>query len=376
MIGAPRVLVAPDKFKGSATAAEVAGALARGIGRVRPDAAVTALPVADGGDGTLSAALAAGWDRVAVVATGPTGQQVPTAYARRGTAAVVEMADACGLERLPDGRLDASGSSSRGLGDVVRAALDDGCRDLVLGIGGSASTDGGTGFLAALGLRAVDARGDVVVTGGGLGTVTGIDDSRRHPALGEARFTVACDVDNPLVGARGAAAVFGPQKGAGPSAVERLDAGLAHWADVVSGATGHDDRAAPGAGAAGGVGFAAIALLGAGLRPGIDLVLDLIGFDDHLDGADLVVTGEGSLDDQSLHGKAPVGVSRRAAAAGVRTVAVCGRRALRDEALREAGIEAAYALLDLEPDAARCIADPLPLLTRTGESIARDHLHR
>ncbi|GAA1477032.1 glycerate kinase [Nocardioides aestuarii] len=374
MSGAPRVLVAPDKFKGSATAAEVSAALARGVGRVRPDVDVTLLPVADGGDGTLAAALAGGWDRVDVTATGPTGGQVTTGYARRGTTAVVEMADACGLERLPERRLDAEGSSSRGLGDVVRAALDAGCREIVLGIGGSASTDGGTGFLAALGLRALDARGDEVVTGGKLASITGIDTSRRHPALAATRFTVACDVDNPLVGARGAAAVFGPQKGAGTAAVRQLDGGLVHWADVVGGETGHDHRAAPGAGAAGGVGFAAIALLDAELRPGIDLVLDLVGFDDHLDGAALVVTGEGSLDDQSLHGKAPVGVSRRAATAGVRTVAVCGRCALTAEALRGAGIEAAYALLDVEPDVERCIAEPLPLLERTGASIARDHL--
>lgn len=185
---------------------------------------------------------------------------------------------------------------------------------------------------------------------------------------------MACDVDNPLLGARGAAAVYGPQKGAGPADVARLEDALARWADVVGATTGQDLRDAAGAGAAGGVGFAALAVLGAELRPGIDLVLDLVGFDEAVAGCDLVVTGEGALDEQSLNGKAPIGVSTRARAAGAEVVAVCGQLSLDDAALHGAGIAAAYALTEVEPDVATCIREPAPILERLGERIAGRHL--
>ena len=195
-----------------------------------------------------------------------------------------------------------------------------------------------------------------------------------HPALAEAEIVIACDVDNPLVGDRGAAAIYGPQKGASPNDVARLDGALAQWADAVQAATGTDHRAAPGAGAAGGVGFAAIAVLGATLRPGIDLMLDLVGFHRHLAGAALVITGEGSLDEQTLHGKAPAGVAAAAVSAGIPVVAVCGRNLLTADQLQAAGITAAYSLLDIEPDPARCMAQAAPLLEQLGETIARNHL--
>lgn len=375
MSGTPRVLLAPDKFKGSVPASGVADAVGRGIRSVLPEAEVVALPVADGGDGTLDAALAAGFTRVPVTVAGPTGEPVATAYARQGSTAVVEMADACGLGRLPGGRPSPLTASSTGLGEVVRAALDAGCEEIVLGIGGSASTDGGAGMLAALGVRWVDRTGGSVAPGGaGLAGLAGVDLSGLHRGVGTARFVVASDVDNPLLGEKGAAAVYGPQKGATATDVAELDAALAHLADVAARELGVDHRAEPGAGAAGGVGFAALAVLGATLRPGIDLMLDLVGFDRHLPGSSLVVTGEGSLDEQSLHGKAPVGVARRAARLAVPVVAVCGRRTLTDEALREAGIDTAYALLDLEPDPDVCIREPEPLLVRLGDALARAHL--
>jgi glycerate kinase len=367
---APRVLLAPDKFKGTLSAEEVAGALAEGVRRVRPDAAIDCLPVADGGDGTLDAAVASGFDRVAVTVSGPTGQPVATSYARRGGTAVVEMADACGLVRLPDG-LAPMTATSRGLGEVMAAALDAGCRELVVGIGGSASTDGGAGLLAALGAVASPALAD---GGAGLADVGSLDLGGLRPALEQARVVVACDVDNPLTGPDGAAAVYGPQKGATAEQVAELDAHLGHWADVLARATGADRRDAPGAGAAGGVGFALVAALGADLRPGIDLMLDLLGFGDRLAGVDLVVTGEGSLDAQSLRGKAPVGVATAARRVGVPVVAVCGRRQLGDAELHAAGIEGAHALLDLEPDVATCLREPGRLLVELGEQIAREHL--
>ncbi|SHN50253.1 glycerate kinase [Geodermatophilus obscurus] len=372
----PRVFVAPDKFKGSLTATEVAAAVARGLSAGRSDVEVSCLPVADGGDGTLAAALAAGFEAVPVTATGPTGEPVETAYARLGDVAVVEMAAVSGLAQLPGGRPAARTATSRGTGEVVAAALAAGARRVVLGIGGSATTDGGAGLLQALGAELLDADGAPVGPGGaGLERLARVDVSGVTAALGGAEVVVACDVDNPLTGASGAAAVYGPQKGADPDDVAYLDRCLTRLADAVGDATGQDLRDEPGAGAAGGVGFAALAVLGAQLRPGIDLLLDLLGFERLVAGADLVVVGEGSLDEQSLRGKAPVGVARRARAAGVPVVvAVCGRRDLADAALREAGIDAAAALTDLEPDPERCMAEAGPLLERLAQHVAAEHL--
>ena len=368
-----RVVIASDKFKGSLTAAQVAARVAAGLARAAPGAEVVEVPVADGGDGTLEAAVEAGYRRVPVRAEGPTGEQVETAYAERDGVAVVELADVSGLGRLPGGRLAARTASSYGTGQVIRAALDAGCRRVVLGIGGSAGTDGGAGLVEALGGRLAGAHGGEVGRGGAaLAAVRTLDLAGLHPALGTAEVVVASDVDNPLLGPRGAAAVYGPQKGASPADVADLDAALAGWADAVREATGRDEAATPGAGAAGGVGFAALAVLGATLRPGIDLVLDLVGFGAALPGAGLVITGEGSLDRQTLHGKAPAGVAAAARAAGIPVVAVAGRRLLSPSELAPAGILAAYALTDLEPDPERCMAEAGPLLERLAERVAAD----
>jgi glycerate kinase len=375
MTAMPRVLVAPDKFKGSLPASGVAEAVAAGVRRHRPDAEIVTLPVADGGDGTLEAALANGFERVDVVVSGPTGEPVSTAYARRGDTAVVEMADACGLSRLPGGTLQPLTASSRGLGEAVAFALDAGCREIVIGIGGSASTDGGAGLVSALGAVLLDESGAELPDGGAaLARLHELDLTGLHPTLHDAKLVVACDVDNPLTGPRGAAGVYGPQKGLIGDDVPSVDAALARWADLVAQVTGADRRDAPGAGAAGGVGFATVALLGAELRPGIRLMLDLLGFEDAVGGCDLVVTGEGSLDEQSLHGKAPVGVAQAAAGHGVPVVAVCGRRLLDFDALEAAGISAAYALLDIEPDTETCMREPAPLLEALGERIAARHV--
>jgi len=282
----------------------------------------------------------------------------------------------CGLERLPGGELAPMDASSFGVGEVMRAALADGANELVLAVGGSASTDGGAGMLQALGAQVLGPRGEPLGRGGGaLGDVTELDLSGLvlsglDPAAGAAQVTLAVDVQNPLTGPDGAAAVFGPQKGATPEQVTRLDDALRRWAGLVAGATGHDWSQAPGAGAAGGVGFAALAVLGAQQRSGIDMILDLVGFDVALDGADLVVTGEGSLDTQSLAGKAPVGVARAAAARGIPVVAVAGRSTLTPEQARAAGITAIHPLSGLEPDLARSMAGAAALLER----IARDQL--
>jgi glycerate 2-kinase len=440
-----RVLVAPDKFKGSLTAREVAARVAAGIGAEAPGVEVVQVPVADGGDGTLDAAVAAGFTRVEVTAHGPTGEPVTTAFAARDGVAVVEMADVSGLALLMPDRLDALNASSYGTGEVIRAALDHGCREIMLGIGGSASTDGGAGMVAALGARLSDADGREVGPGGAaLAGLARLDLAGLHPALAETRVVVASDVDNPLLGPNGAAAVYGPQKGASEADVEVLDRALARWADVVeaavadtalaaaagagaaggaapaepaaagAGAAAAEPAAAraavpvaaagavaagaaaagsavagavaagaaavpalrdrPGAGAAGGVGFGAMAVLGAELASGIGLVLDLVGFTEHLPGAALVVTGEGSLDAQTLSGKAPAGVAAAAVEAGIPVVTVSGRVALSADQLDGAGIRRAYALTDLESDPERCFTEAGPLLEQLARTLANDWL--
>ena len=373
-----RIVIAPDKFKGSLPAAQVAAAITAGLRAVCPGAELVTIPVADGGEWTLDAAVASGFERVPVTAAGPTGDPVQASYARRGEVAVVELACVCGLARLPGGRLEPLTASSFGAGEVLRAALEAGARRIILGVGGSASTDGGADLLQALGARVLDAQGEQIGLGLGVGAalrdVASLDLAGLHPALRAAVIILAADVDNPLTGPDGAAEVYGPQKGASPAEVAVLADGLRRWAAVVAAATGADWSQAPGSGAAGGVGFAARAVLAAQLRPGIGLVLELAGFDAALAGADLVITGEGSLDRQSLAGKATVGVARAAARLGVPVVAVAGRSTLTAAELAAAGIAAVYPLSGLEPDPERCRAEAGPLLRRVGQMIARDRL--
>ena len=369
------VVIAPDKFKGSLTAAQVADHVAAGLRRHEPTVDVRLAPVADGGDGTLEALAASGFRLVPVVVSGPTGQPVDAAFARRGEMAVVELAEASGLRRLPGGRPDPMQASSRGTGEQVRAALDQGCRQIVLGLGGSAGTDGGAGMLQALGVRLLDADGRDLPPGGeALRDLDAVDLDGLDPRLAGTAVILASDVDNPLLGVHGAAQVYGPQKGATPEQVVVLDAALRRWGEILGAATGRDLATAAGAGAAGGVGFAALSLLDAEIRPGIDVVLDLIGFDDLLSDAQLVITGEGSLDLQSLRGKAPVGVARAAARRGVTTIAVAGRCSLSPEQLISADLQAAYPLSGLEPDPATCMRDAGRLLEELAATVVDRHL--
>ncbi|MEU2582498.1 glycerate kinase [Streptomyces avermitilis] len=375
--GTRRVLIAADKFKGSLTAVQVAERVTAGLRRVAPAVEVEALPVADGGDGTVEAAVAAGFERRAVRVAGPLGEEVTAAFALRGGTAVVEMAEASGLQRLPKGVFAPLTASTYGSGELLRAALDAGARTIVFGVGGSATTDGGAGMLAALGARFVDAEGEPVAPGGGgLSELALADLSGLDPRLAEIELVLASDVDNPLTGPKGAPAVYGPQKGAAPDDVATLDAALGHFASVLEKAIGPqaaEYAAAPGAGAAGGIGYGAL-VLGARFRPGIEVMLDVLGFAPALDRATLVITGEGSLDEQTLHGKAPAGVAAAARAAGKEVVAVCGRLALPPQELGRAGIRRAYPLTEVEPDIAQCIADAGPILERVAENIARDFL--
>jgi glycerate kinase len=383
-----KIVIAPDKFKGSLPAAEVADAIAAGLRAGWPGAELVTVPVADGGEGTVDAAVAAGLERVPVTVDGPTGEPVHASYARRGEVAVIELADACGLLRLPGGRPAPLTASSFGCGQVLAAALAAGARQIILGVGGSASTDGGAGLLQALGARVLDTRGEPLARGGAalrdvatlelsglhpaLRDVAALELTGLHPALRVSSVILATDVVNPLTGPDGAAEVYGPQKGASPEQITELASGLRRWAAVVAAATGTDRSQAPGAGAAGGVGFAALAVLGAQARPGIGLVLDLVDFDAALDGAALVIIGEGSMDTQTLAGKAPVGVARAAARRGIPVVAVVGRSTLTEDQLATTGISRVYALSDLEPDPARSSAQASTLLRRVGQALARE----
>jgi glycerate kinase len=365
------VLIAPDKFKGSLTALGVADHLAAGLRAARPDLRLVTAPVADGGDGTLDATVAAGFRRVPVRVTGPTGRPVDAAIGVRGRCAVVELAAASGLVLLADDRLDPLRASSRGTGALLLAALDAGCTEIVLGVGGSACTDGGAGMLQALGASLLDASGEELAPGGAaLAELDRVDLSTLDRRLRDTRVVLASDVDNPLLGPDGATRVYAPQKGASAADVALLEAGLTRWADAVD----PGSAMLPGAGAAGGVGYAALTVLRAQRRPGIDVVLELVSFHDHLKDAALVITGEGALDEQTLHGKAPAGVAAAAREYGIPVVAVCGQRTLDDDRLAAAGILAAYPLTDLEPDVSRCLAEPGPLLERLAAVIARNWL--
>src|SRR6266508_1417283 len=369
------VVVAPDKFKGSLGAAAVALAVADGLRAAVPGIDAREHPVADGGDGTVEAAMSAGFARKEVPCTGPTGDAVTAALAVRDEIAVVELAEASGLRRLPGGRLAATTATSRGTGELIRAALDLGCRQVVLGLGGSACTDGGAGMIQALGGRLLDAAGAEPALGGAsLADLDRLDLSGVDPRVAGTEFVVASDVDNPLLGPYGAAAVYGPQKGASAAEVALLDAALARWAAAARAATGVDAAGVPGAGAAGGVGFAAVVFLGAELRSGIEYLLDLLEVRSALPGARLVVTGEGSLDEQTLRGKAPAGVAAAARAAGVPAVAVAGRNTLPASVLESAGIAQAYTLSEIEEDPERSMREPVPLLRRLAGRIAADWL--
>jgi glycerate kinase len=393
------VVAAPDKFKGTLTAAEAAARIAAGLTAARPGLVVEQVPVADGGDGTVAAAVAAGYQPVRLTVRGPAGQPVEAEFAWRDGTAIIEAAQACGLARLPGGVPLPLTATSFGVGELLAAAAARGARRIVLGLGGVATTDGGAGMVQALGGRLTDARGRDLPPGGAA--LAGLDrlDLSGLDRLPGTEVLLASDVDNPLLGPHGAAAVYGPQKGASAADITVLGNGLARYADCAERAmagrppgprTLRDQgrpaagprparplRDTPGAGAAGGLGFAALAFLGAAVRPGIELMLEVISFAGRLPGARLVVTGEGSLDAQTLRGKAPAGVARAVAAQGRAAppvVAVAGRNSLSPAELRGAGIDAAYALADIEPDAERCLAEAGPLLEELSRGLAGDWL--
>ena len=369
--GATHVLIAPDKFKGSLPADEVADAIASGIQRLGSHIETDRCPVADGGEGTLAAAKYAGFRMVRMEVMGPTGDRLTAEYGERDGVALVELAQAAGLRRLTESRPAPLTASTFGVGQLVEAAIRAGNSTVVLAIGGSASTDGGAGLVQALGANLLDAGGESLRPGGqALAEIDQIDLGQMRARLKGVKFVVASDVTNPLLGPEGAAAVFGPQKGASQGDIEVLESGLARWASVVAQATGVDAAEWPGAGAAGGVGFGAMALLRASIVPGADVVLEMVDFAERARVASLVITGEGSLDEQTLFGKTPVRVASAAKEAGVPTVAVAGRCTIPVDGLIALGIRRVYSLQALEPDHARSMANASHLLERIGEQIA------
>ncbi|WP_288476114.1 glycerate kinase [uncultured Pseudomonas sp.] len=370
-----KIVIAPDSFKESLSAAGVASALARGLRQALPTAEIRECPLGDGGEGTLDAVLAAtgGEVREARV-TGPLGEPVTARWgwlAEQRTA-LVEMASASGLELVPKARRDVRVATSHGTGELLRAALDAGAERLVLAIGGSATNDSGAGVLQALGVRLLDGQGQALAPGGAaLASLASLDLTDLHPRLAAVEVVIAADVDNPLCGPQGASQIFGPQKGASPEQVRELDAALAHFATVTAATLGRDVSEQPGAGAAGGVGFAALAFLQATFRPGIEVVAELVGLEEALQDADLAVTGEGRLDGQTLRGKTPAGVLRLAQRHGVPVVAVAGSLGEGYDALYQQGLAAAFSLVPGPLSLEEALAQAEGLLERTARDIGR-----
>lgn len=369
-----KLVIAPDSFKESLSAPEVAAAIARGWSRARPLDEILLRPMADGGEGTVDAVLAAtGGERRECTVRGPLGAPVQAhwGWLEEG-AAVIEMAAASGLHWVAPQQRDATRTTSYGTGELIRAALEAGARKIILGLGGSATNDGGMGLLQALGVRFLDERGEPLGDGGAaLAGLHAIDLAGLDPRLAAVEVEVAADVNNPLCGEHGASAVFGPQKGASPEQVRQLDAALARYAEVAARTLGQDHSLFPGVGAAGGLGFAARAFLRARFRPGVELVAEVSGLAEALQGADLAITGEGRLDEQSLHGKTPIGVARLAREAGVPLIALAGSLGKGYGRLHQAGIAAAFSLVPGPISLAEAMAGAAGELEARAEELAR-----
>lgn len=338
-----KCVVVSDSFKGTVSSREICEIAQRVIPRHFPACEVVCIPVADGGEGTVDCFIQAmGAQRVEVTVTNALGEKSAAAYARIGELAIIEMAAAAGLPQV--GALRCPGTATTyGVGELIAHAVDSGCRKILLGLGGSATNDGGCGCAAALGVRFYDADGQSFVpVGDTLGRIARIDTAEAEALLRSVEITVMCDVTNPLYGPTGAAYVFAPQKGADAEKVKSLDAGLRHFGDVIRSQYGLDVSAMPGAGAAGGMGAGCVALLGGMIQSGIDAVLDVTGFDRQLEGADLVITGEGRIDSQSADGKVISGVARRTRAKGIPLIAIAGGIADSAGAVYDIGVSAMF----------------------------------
>lgn len=370
-----KIVIAPDSFKDSLSAQGVADAIAVGLAQVWPDAQLVKCPMADGGEGTVESILAAceGELRRTQV-RGPLGITVDAAWGwlPQTHTAIIEMAEASGLQLVPPGQRDACISSTFGTGELIRAALDAGAQRVILAIGGSATNDGGAGAMQALGVKLLDVQGQALAPGGlALAQLACIDLSAIDPRLTDVRFDIAADVNNPLCGPHGASAIFGPQKGASPEQVLQLDAALGHFAELCAQALGKDVQHEPGSGAAGGLGFAAKAFLEAQFKAGVEVVAELVGLAVAVKDADLVITGEGRFDAQTLRGKTPFGVARIAREQGVPVIVIAGTLGEGYQDLYEHGIDAAFALASGPMTLEQACAEAPRLLRERASDIAR-----
>ncbi|MFP3492775.1 glycerate kinase [Pseudomonas sp. R11F] len=370
-----KIIIAPDSFKDSLSAEGVAQAIAEGLAEVWPDAQCIQCPMADGGEGTVDAVLAAcngelrrQWVR------GPLGGTVEARWGWLAAShtAMIEMAEASGLQRVPPGQRDACSSTTYGTGELIRAALDLGARRIILAIGGSATNDAGAGAMQALGVQLLDDRQQPLPDGGlALARLAHLNLERLDPRLAQVQFEIAADVNNPLCGPQGASAIFGPQKGANPAQVQQLDAALGHFADHCARVLPKDVRDEPGSGAAGGLGFAAKAFLGAQFRAGVEVVAELVGLDAAVRGADLVITGEGRFDAQTLRGKTPFGVARIAQRHQVPVIVIAGTLGDGYEQMYAHGVAAAFALPNGPMSLEQACAEAPRLLRERAADVAR-----
>lgn len=374
-MGRPVFVLAPNSFKGSMTAKEVCDAMERGLGKVFPEAEYIHAPMADGGEGTAQALLdALGGHFFTKSVTGPIGQQVTAQYGvlSDGATGVIEMASASGILHLTRETRNPLITTTYGTGELIRACLDQGIKKIILGIGGSATNDGGAGMAEALGARFLDEAGKELPRGGGsLGQLSRIDLSGLDPRLAEVEIIVACDVSNPLCGEYGASQFFGPQKGATPDMVRQLDHSLAHYAETIKKQLHKDVRNIPGAGAAGGIGAGLLSFTQAKLQPGIEIIIEYVGLKEKILHADYVFTGEGGLDYQTQFGKAPYGVARSAKEAGKKVIAIAGYVGDRIEALYESGIDAVFGIVPGAQALEQALEEGPQNVERTCENIAK-----
>lgn len=378
-----KIVIAPDSFKESLSALEVANAIERGFKQVFPTAEYLKVPLADGGEGTVQAMVdACQGDIVKLKVTGPSGNQVDAFYGllRDGQTAVIEMAAASGLHLVPSAQRNPLSASSYGTGELITDAIKMGARKIILGLGGSATNDGGAGMMSALGTRFLDHEGQTITAGGqGLAEIAHIDIAQLNPGLADIQFDVAFDVDNPLCGNTGASVIFGRQKGATPEMIKQLDKNLAHYAAQIKKHLGKDVLNIEGTGAAGGMGAGVLAFLSARLRPGIDIVMESAGLAEKVIGASLVITGEGRIDGQTIHGKTPVGVARIAKAAGCEVIGIAGCLGDGYEVVYDHGIDAVFSITPGPMGLQRALisgAENLTLFSRNLATVlAMNHSH-
>jgi glycerate kinase len=373
------IVIAPDKFKGSLSARAIAAVVAEQFRIVDSDVTVHEAPIADGGEGTVDLMLDHGADLVQVEVRGPLGEPVIAKYARRNGTAVLEVSSADGLFQLrqqADNRTALS-ASAFGVGELILDAIEGGADSLVIGLGGSASTDGGAGLASALGARLTSATDAAPPWGGaGIEQLANVDLDPLREVLRPIDLVLATDVDNPLLEPSGAAAIYGPQKGADGDTVRLLERGLAHWASLLLTHTNVDVRSVPGAGAAGGAGFPLLAAANAQIQPGVDVLMALTAFEKRLEGATLMIVGKGSLDRQSLWGKGPVGAARLARSMGIGVVAIVGVNTLSRDELDDAAIDRVYAMTDIESDLSTCMENTNEILAQLAHNLAFDEMRR